>query len=256
MRTVIVAPHPDDEVLGCSWVLQQSPVYIIHVTDGVPSWTVREDRQFIEHERIQESKAAWKVLGADVLDSMGLGFKDTAAWQSVEALADSLEQIVMQLGATRIYVPSLEQGHPDHDACHVAAGLVVSRVKHRVPDWYVYSLYGYRAGTTELCFGYLADSDYRDVRVVAASSEELSVKARSLACFKTQIEPGSILRRWMDRPQPEAIAPFVFHHPLASSEDTYYERELRFDEHGIRSNLVNNTLRRAIATASLLRNPI
>lgn len=256
MSSVIIAPHPDDEVLGCSWVLQQSSVYIIHVTDGVPRWIAREDRQLVKQIRIQEAKAAWDDLGVDVLDTIGLGFEDSATWQSVEALADSLEQIVMRLGATRVYVPSLEQGHPDHDACHVAAGLVVSRVKHSVPDWYVYSLYGYPAGTTDLCFGYLADSDYRAVQVVAANPDELFSKARSLACFKTQIEPCSVLHRWMDRPQPEAIAPFVFHHPLVSPGTTYYERELHFDEHGIRSNLVNNTLRRAIAGASFPRNPI
>ena len=251
MTTIVLAPHPDDEVLGCSWVLRgESPLHIVYATDGVPPWTAREQRDLVRRERTREAEAAWNVLGARVLGAIGLRYQDLAAWRSVGALADSLERVVRRLSAKRVYVPALEQGHPDHDACHVAAGLVIPRVKALAREWYVYSLYGYPLGTTELRFGRLDPGPYPDGRVVASSADELSAKARSLACFETQLAHDSVLRRWMDQPQPEAIAPFVFRHPPPNPGTTYYERELHFDDHGICGRRVNHTLRHAITAAT------
>ena len=36
-RVAVLAPHPDDEVLGCSSVLLDHDVGVIHATAGVPA---------------------------------------------------------------------------------------------------------------------------------------------------------------------------------------------------------------------------
>ena len=35
-RVAVLAPHPDDEVLGCTSVLFDHDVVVVHVTEGVP----------------------------------------------------------------------------------------------------------------------------------------------------------------------------------------------------------------------------
>ena len=57
--TVVVAPHPDDEVLGCSAVLLGASATVVHVTDGVPPWTAATEWDSVRSARRTESERAW-----------------------------------------------------------------------------------------------------------------------------------------------------------------------------------------------------
>ena len=81
--TIVLAPHPDDEVLGASTVLRHGPTTVVHVTDGVPPWTERMAWATLLARRQAECATAWAVLGADVAGSVQLGFDDLTVWRAV-----------------------------------------------------------------------------------------------------------------------------------------------------------------------------
>ena len=42
-RVAVLAPHPDDEVLGCTSVLLEHEVVVVHVTEGVPASIIGDE---------------------------------------------------------------------------------------------------------------------------------------------------------------------------------------------------------------------
>ncbi len=103
-RAVIVAPHPDDEVLGCGGLLQHllalgRPVQLISVTDGTAShpgsrqWPAER----LAAERPRESAEALRLSPVPVLpdgafyvyfDVSGTGL---TAWQFCERVLDEVQ---------------------------------------------------------------------------------------------------------------------------------------------------------------------
>jgi LmbE family N-acetylglucosaminyl deacetylase len=91
-RIVIVAPHPDDEVIACGGLIQQAlalgdSVWVVYVTSGDGSWPsawrVTGDmfpgpKDYLElgRARIEEAEAGAKVLGLDTTHLVFLGYPD------------------------------------------------------------------------------------------------------------------------------------------------------------------------------------
>jgi LmbE family N-acetylglucosaminyl deacetylase len=89
---VIIAPHPDDEVLGCGGLIQQAlalgdQVWVVCVTSGDGSWPAAwrvtgnlfpgpADYRELGRARIEEAKAGARVLGLDTTHLIFLGFPD------------------------------------------------------------------------------------------------------------------------------------------------------------------------------------
>lgn len=242
VRALIVAPHPDDEVLGCTSVLSTRACVVAHVTTGVPA---RADEaveptaevppladqaveataevpplaaqaveappladQAVEataEVRMQEALSAARVLGADIERRLQLGFEDQAAWRGVVALAAAIAAAVEAAGPDEVYVPAYQNGHPDHDATYVA-GQLARRQATRPARWRVYSLYGVdRHG--QHAFDHLDAALFPAARRMPLSSAQRNAKTRALQCFTTQVRPSSVLQRWLTAPAGECFAP-------------------------------------------------
>ncbi len=99
-RILIIAPHPDDEVLACGGLIQQAlaledTVWVVYVTSGDGSWPSAwrvtgtifpgpEDYLELGRTRIEEAKAGAKLLGLDTMHLIFLGYPDaglTNLWQ-------------------------------------------------------------------------------------------------------------------------------------------------------------------------------
>jgi LmbE family N-acetylglucosaminyl deacetylase len=123
---LIVAPHPDDEVLGCGGMISRhvsegDDVYVVIVTKGASDVFSSE---FIERGR-GEAALANKVLGTkDVL------FLDFPAPRldvvPVSAIANALKDIVTQIRPSTVYLPHQGDIHCDHKAVYWAT-LVAAR---------------------------------------------------------------------------------------------------------------------------------
>jgi LmbE family N-acetylglucosaminyl deacetylase len=243
-RRFVVAPHPDDEVLGASHVLRGGDVTVVHVTDGVPPWLDEDEGLRLRRRRQAECDAAWRALGANVDDVVSFGLADLRAWREVDEIAERLTDLVGRAPGSTMYVPAHQGGHPDHDAIFAAA-ILARRRGSGGKRWRTYSLYGYDPGN-RLVFGELDDQHYPGSSSVELSEVERSAKHAALACFGSQLRPDSVVQRWLDSPATvESVAPLPFELP-SSVVAAFYDEELDFDRHGVTAARVDVALRAAL----------
>ena len=122
-RLVVVAPHPDDEILACGGLLaslrgREADLLLISVTDGEAShpgsqhWTEYRLRR----QRPQESRNALHKLGLDVqtLNWQRLSLKDTAVARDEAFLVNHLSQLLR--ADDQLLCTWRGDGHCDHEA--------------------------------------------------------------------------------------------------------------------------------------------
>jgi LmbE family N-acetylglucosaminyl deacetylase len=195
-RMVIVAPHPDDEVLSVGGLLalvarSGTPVCVIAVTDGTAShrgsteWPA--DR--LTRERPMESRNALHCLGTDV-EPVRLGMPDGGLqdlrWLLSERLLPLLDR------SDVIFTTWRQDGHPDHEATGHACALVAARVGARLVEVPVWAWHWAAPGDERLPW-------HRASRL-NLDADAADRKRRAVRCFTSQLLPdastgaGPILR--------------------------------------------------------------
>jgi LmbE family N-acetylglucosaminyl deacetylase len=118
MNVLVVAPHPDDEAIGCGGAIclhaaRGDRVVAVFLTSGelglkhLPreeAWRVRE----------AEAEAAAAVLG--IAELCFLRCPDWYLMEGVEATAELLRPILMREMPRTVYLPHPREWHPDHQA--------------------------------------------------------------------------------------------------------------------------------------------
>jgi LmbE family N-acetylglucosaminyl deacetylase/glycosyltransferase involved in cell wall biosynthesis len=109
-RLLVLAPHPDDEVIGCGGLValhlrEGRKVHVVVATDGAQAGDAAQ--------RAAESRAALASLGDATIEF--LGFPDRALSNAHE-LDDRLAAILREWKPDLIAVPSPLEIHPDHVA--------------------------------------------------------------------------------------------------------------------------------------------
>ncbi len=201
-RVVVVAPHPDDEVLGLGgalavWAALGTEIVVVAVTDGEgshPGSPTLTPQQLVLR-RADERRAALVALGLGVdAPVVRLGLPDAAvtAGAVTTGLAD-----VLAPGDT-CAVPVSGDGHPDHDATAVGgarAAAAAGAVCWSYPIWL-----WHWAQPHDVSFA-------RARRLVLPAPAERA-KAAAIACFTTQIAPLSPDPRDAAVLPPEVLARF------------------------------------------------
>ncbi|OAI88321.1 PIG-L deacetylase family protein [Pseudomonas putida] len=122
-RLIVVAPHPDDEILACGGLLaslrgREQDLLLISATDGEASHP--GSQQWTEHrlrrQRPQESRNALHRLGLDLqaLDWQRLSLKDTAVARDEAYLVGHLGQLLRP--DDLLLCTWRGDGHCDHEA--------------------------------------------------------------------------------------------------------------------------------------------
>jgi LmbE family N-acetylglucosaminyl deacetylase len=239
---VVVAPHPDDEVLGCTSLLWRRAATVVQITDGVPPWTPASDAERLKAARQAECARAWTSLSSEV-EAVHLSFGDLAAWQSVDAVADALASVLRPVEDAAVYLPAYQRGHPDHDAAYVAGALARDRLGPGRRTFFVYGLYGFDHGR-RLRFGFLPEDAYGPAAEQGGEGL-LEAKGRALRFFESQVWPGSALELWLRSPSPEQFAPLPEDWAAVPRLACYYDEELGFGRHGASAEAVEAAFRRA-----------
>ncbi len=119
---LVIAPHPDDEVLGCGGAIirhiqSRTQVRVVVVTDGALGAEAGEAGQ-----RKDESRRAAAILGYGEPEFWDLADQGLAYGEPlVERIAAAIG------GADLVYAPSPLEMHPDHRALAMAAAEAVRR---------------------------------------------------------------------------------------------------------------------------------
>jgi len=183
MNVLIVAAHPDDEVLGCGGVTVRhvergDRVYVVVVTRGFPEIFSPE----IDEEDRQHAREAHEILGG-----AGIFFLDFPAPRldtvPGHELADALREVIFSVNANVIYTPFGGDLHTDHKATYLAT-LVASRPVNHCP---VRRLLCYETLSETDWASPLDDSAFKPT-VFVDISDVLERKLQALACFRNELK--------------------------------------------------------------------
>lgn len=184
-RVLILAPHPDDEILGCAGLMQkllelQRNIVLVAVTNGTgshPDSTLYTEEQ-LNQIRPAESKAALKILNIQNIQRIAFNLQDGAIAISHAEFYTQLEQLIEP---NDILITTYEKdGHPDHE--HSA--YVVSQIskKYQLKHYQVLIWAWHWAAPNN------AQIAWKQAHRLDLSSRELELKQRAIQCFKSQLE--------------------------------------------------------------------
>jgi LmbE family N-acetylglucosaminyl deacetylase len=133
-RILIVAPHMDDEVLGCGGIMHmhtdKTQVYCLYATDGARSpapllpWTGSIDPDITERRR-QEAMEVLDDVGIPRENSIFLDFPDGRLMKNTLSFKARLAEQLARIEPAIILVPFRYDLHADHVAVYRAARDVV-----------------------------------------------------------------------------------------------------------------------------------
>jgi LmbE family N-acetylglucosaminyl deacetylase len=132
-----VAPHFDDEVLGCGGLLAQltaagAVARVLFLTDGGGGGEAVADREAYSRRRYEEGSRACEVLGLAGCDCLGL--PDGALDQHLDAVASGLRRALLTQRPDLLLVPSPLELSRDHRAAFAALHRLLGPLREGYPD--------------------------------------------------------------------------------------------------------------------------
>jgi LmbE family N-acetylglucosaminyl deacetylase len=175
---LVVAPHPDDEVLGAgglmrAWVARGAKVSVLSVSDGEAAYPERRALGSVRREELTE---ALRRLCPTHVAVTRLGLPDGRIIQHVNRLRNSLLSLASD--PVTLIAPYERDGHPDHAAVgnlcvEFARSQQIPLARYAIRAWQ-------RAAPDNL-------GEARWVKF-ALTDDSRRAKARALSCFKSQID--------------------------------------------------------------------
>ncbi len=186
-RVCLIAPHPDDEILGCGGLIQQLDalgleIILFAVTNGTashPNSDVYSPEQ-LNKVRPHESLAALQCLRLQQnIQRIELGIQDGEIYSQKLSLEEKLRTY---LKPHDVLITTFEKdGHPDHEAC----GQVVKQLAQTLSLPYLQVLIW--------AWHWAKPQDARipwdNALKLILSPEQLERKALAASCFESQLMP-------------------------------------------------------------------
>ncbi|WP_130804011.1 PIG-L deacetylase family protein [Acinetobacter ihumii] len=183
-RVLIIAPHPDDEILGCAGLIQKlaklkREVVLVAITNGTMSHPNSSyyTPEMLNQIRPQESLQALKMLDLDIhIERIALNIMDGQITNHTDLLYQALQNITRP---DDILITTYEMdGHPDHEV----AGQVVKYFAQQ------HELFCYRVF---IWAWHWAEPDHPSLNLeqcfkIELDWAEVEQKRRAITCFQSQ----------------------------------------------------------------------
>jgi LmbE family N-acetylglucosaminyl deacetylase len=239
---VVVAPHPDDEVLGCGELVRRkraagAPVRIVIVSDGSAS-----HRRFIGAEtlrmlRAQEALEAAARLGVGPEDVIRLDLPDGRLGEHVGEAAAALERIFQEYRPREVAFPHRWERTPDHVATWEATRRAVrglrgvTLLEYGIWIWRVWPIVPLQGSRFLSQARNLAGEAVPALHLARAFNVRLAVerpdlKRHALAAHRTQVERPA---EWPDWPVLSDVDGGLWLEALLGSAEYYRQTEVGED---------------------------
>jgi len=191
-RVLLLAAHPDDEVIGAGAQLPQwkDRIFILHATDGAPrNPRFAAEAGFespAEYAAERHRELLWALSLAGVVPFRQLPIADQDAMLHLPELTSAIAAVVDELQPDCILTHPYEGGHPDHDSCAFAAraALLLSRAQPVLVEFT-----SYHAGPEGVETGEFLPASSRSRLgeiTVALTDDEHTLKRRMFDCYASQ----------------------------------------------------------------------
>lgn len=186
---LIIAAHPDDEVIGASGILRRADdLQIVHTTDGAPANLqdalaagCSSCKEYSELRRTELISALEIASRADTFLRQ-LPFKDHSLAFNMPALIDAVRWSIEQAQPEIIVTHPYEGGHPDHDSTALAVRIAI--LEQAAPPVIV-EMTSYHLGHEGLRSSHFLPAETEEF-TIELSTKERARKEAMLACFKSQ----------------------------------------------------------------------
>ena len=226
MHVIVVAAHPDDEILGLGVFLAEwaQPCVIVHLTDGAPrsggdAWNAgcATPGEYAALRR-QEFNEALNTAGIIAASTVCLDYPDQQAAWHIAVYARFLARLFEQMESPLVFTHPYEGGHPDHDATAAAVHAATLLAKNR-PRLLEFASYHAGAGGME-CERFL-DEEAISVWDRRLTREQQEWKKNVLAQYRSQTR---VLAQFPLSREPMRVAPVYDFSQPPHPGALYYER--------------------------------
>lgn len=185
--SLIIAPHPDDETLGCGGLIyhlcsENNPPHIIILTGGGGSLRGRDtmnEAKVIEARRKLTLNSS-KELGLPKENIHFLDFKDGSIGELPEAEMSRLKELIGILDPKNIFVPHNGEGWPDHLAAR-QIGIELAPKRSTIWEYCVWMWY-YNVWNL----------DWKNAYVLRMTEKEHSAKLRAVDAYVKPLAPCGV----------------------------------------------------------------
>lgn len=187
-KILVIAPHADDEVLGCGATMAKAcakgnEVFVLICTNasvGAPELFSAELIKQIRTEAVN----AHRLIG--VKETIFLEFPAPALDQFPRyKMSNEISAIIKKIGADTVYIPHRGDCHKDHTIIHECA-MVACRP---LANCSVKHVYAYET-LSETEWGEPVAADFFvPVKYITFTNEEFQKKLDAMSCFKSQLYP-------------------------------------------------------------------
>ena len=183
-NTVIIAPHPDDEVIGCAGLIQAlvergTPPHVIILTGGEGSHRgcCNTPQETIIAERHQLTITAAKTLGLPQSNIHCLEYPDSGI-DFAHPETEKLKELLEELSPKSIFLPHNSEGWNDHTR---VLGIVKELTKSSTVNIYEYSVWMWYYNVWNL--------DYPNARILRMTPAQHKRKLQAIEQYVTPLAP-------------------------------------------------------------------
>lgn len=181
-KVLVVAPHPDDEVLGCGGIIkkysdQGQQVYVLVISRGTPKY-------YPEHKIVnvrKEARQAHDILGVKQTVFLDFHAPELDVTGNAE-ISRAISKHVLDWEITDLFIPHRGDIHHDHRSVFEAS-LVAARPtgKYTIKNVYAYETLSETEWAAPFSDDAFIPSHFENI------SDAFEYKLKAMQCFKSQV---------------------------------------------------------------------